>query len=82
MGSIKEKIKMNIDEDTFAKEWVESWNSHDLDRILSHYSDDFEITSPLIKITMGIDTDTLSRKQNFRDYWATALRKIPTYILN
>ena len=32
----------------FAKEWIDAWNSHDLDRILSHYVEDFEMSSPLI----------------------------------
>ncbi|MDP9013943.1 MAG: nuclear transport factor 2 family protein [Pseudomonadota bacterium] len=32
----------------FAKEWIDAWNSHDLERILSHYADDFEMSSPLI----------------------------------
>jgi ketosteroid isomerase-like protein len=32
----------------FARVWVNSWNSHDLDRILSHYTEDFEMTSPFI----------------------------------
>jgi ketosteroid isomerase-like protein len=32
----------------FAKEWIAAWNSHDLDRILSHYVEDFEMSSPLI----------------------------------
>ena len=27
----------------FAAEWIEAWNAHDLDRILSHYTDDFEM---------------------------------------
>ena len=49
---------------TFANDWIESWNSHDLDRILTHYSDDFEITTPMIKIFLGIDTGTLQGKQN------------------
>lgn len=31
----------------FARDWIESWNSHDMDRILSHYTDDFEMSSPL-----------------------------------
>ena len=37
------------DAQRFALEWIESWNSHDLERILSHYSDDVEVTSPLIE---------------------------------
>lgn len=37
----------------FASEWVSAWNSHDLDRILSHYSDDFSMTSPFIAGPLG-----------------------------
>jgi ketosteroid isomerase-like protein len=32
----------------FAADWIESWNAHDLDRVLSHYADDFEMSSPVI----------------------------------
>ena len=32
----------------FAEDWIASWNSHDLDRILAHYAQDFEMSSPLI----------------------------------
>ena len=61
----------------FAQEWVEAWNFHDMERILSHYTDDFEITSPMIKIATGVDTGTLKGKENIRKYWSTALQKIP-----
>ena len=47
---IVEKQPM-IDRDwaeAFAREWVDAWNAHDIERILSHYTDDFEMTSPLI----------------------------------
>ena len=27
----------------FAQEWVEAWNAHDIERVLSYYTDDFEI---------------------------------------
>ena len=30
----------------FAAEWIEAWNAHDLERILAHYADDFEMASP------------------------------------
>lgn len=30
----------------FAKEWIEAWNTQDLDRILSLYSDQVIFTSP------------------------------------
>lgn len=25
----------------FARDWIASWNAHDMQRILSHYMDDF-----------------------------------------
>ncbi|MDY6856118.1 MAG: nuclear transport factor 2 family protein [Thermodesulfobacteriota bacterium] len=61
----------------FADEWIQSWNSHDLDRILSHYSDDFEITTPMIKIALGIETGTLKGKEKIRNYWEAAFKKVP-----
>ena len=32
----------------FATEWISAWNAHDLDAILSHYVDDFEMSSPVM----------------------------------
>jgi len=43
----------------FAHHWVESWNSHDLEEILSHYSEDFEMTTPFIVSIMNESTGTL-----------------------
>lgn len=34
---------MNIDWKKFGKEWIDAWNFHDLNRILCHYDDNFEI---------------------------------------
>ena len=61
----------------FAKEWIESWNSHNLEEILSHYSEDIEITTPMIKLAGGIDNGTLRGKDAVADYWKKALIKIP-----
>lgn len=61
----------------WAEEWVASWNSGDLDRILSHYSDDFSMTSPYI-VERGLDrTGTLRGKAAVRDYWARGLAMRP-----
>src|SRR5574341_1205737 len=62
---------------TFAREWIESWNSNNLDRILSHYSDDFEMTSPFIVGLMQEPTGTIKGKENVRAYWARAFERIP-----
>ena len=66
-----------MDAKKFASTWIESWNSHDLDNILTHYSDDIEITTPMIKLAAGIDSGSLKGKENVREYWKKALEKIP-----
>ena len=62
----------------FARDWVESWNSHDLDRILSHYSDDFEMSSPRIALVMNEPSGRLKGKSKVGAYWAKALAQSPT----
>lgn len=61
----------------FAVEWMESWNAHDLDRILSHYSNDFEMSSPLIAKVAGESSGVLKGKEQVGAYWAKALERIP-----
>lgn len=61
----------------FAEEWMSSWNAHDLDRILAHYADEFEMSSPYISQLMGVPSGTLKGKRSIREYWALALEKFP-----
>lgn len=61
----------------FALDWIESWNSHDLDRILSHYSDQFEMSSPKIIQIAGEPSGTLKGKRAVGSYWTKALELIP-----
>lgn len=61
----------------FAGEWINAWNSHDLDRILSHYADDFEMASPRIAELMGESSGVLVGKPAIRAYWALALTRLP-----
>jgi hypothetical protein len=61
----------------FAKEWIAAWNSHDLDRILSHYVYDFEMSSPLIIERNKDPTGVLRGKSTIRDYWAAGLAANP-----
>lgn len=59
----------------FAQEWIDAWNSHDLDRILSHYADDFQMISPFIMQLMNEPTGMIQGKENVRVYWARALER-------
>ncbi|HRF44900.1 MAG TPA: nuclear transport factor 2 family protein [Candidatus Competibacteraceae bacterium] len=61
----------------FVSEWLDAWNTHDLPRILAHYTDDFEMNSPVITNVMGIPEGQLTGKQAVGAYWAKALELFP-----
>lgn len=61
----------------FARAWVAAWNSHDLARVLEHYTDDFEMASPFIAEIAGEGSGVLKGKAAVGAYWAGALRKFP-----
>src|SRR5262249_55596433 len=58
----------------FAGEWVEAWNAHDLERVLSHYEDDFEMSSPIIVTFMGEPSGKLKGKAAVGAYSPKALK--------
>ncbi|MFI0490310.1 nuclear transport factor 2 family protein [Flavobacterium sp.] len=66
-----------MDAQKFAEEWIESWNSHDLENIMNHYSEDIVITTPMIKLAAGIESGSLQGKDQVAAYWRKALDKIP-----
>lgn len=59
--------------DAFARDWVDGWNSHDIERILSHYSADFEMRSPLIAQRGFHASGRLQGKESVRAYWTPAV---------
>ena len=61
----------------FAEEWIDAWNAHDLERILSHYADDFEMSSPVIVQVAGEASGRLKGKAAVGAYWAKALAGLP-----
>ena len=61
----------------FATEWIDAWNARDLDRVLGHYTDDFEMVSPLIVRTMGEVSGALKGKMIVGRYWRKALSLLP-----
>jgi hypothetical protein len=63
--------------DHFAADWIASWNAHDLERILSHYTDDFELSSPIIIKLAGEPSGILKGKVAVAAYWKKALQLIP-----
>lgn len=59
----------------FAKEWIEAWSAHDLDRILSHYASDIVLLSPIAQRRVG--NGRVEGIHALRDYWSAALASQP-----
>lgn len=57
----------------FATEWIDAWNAHDLDAILSHYADVIVFHSPRIALVMGEKIDSVAGKPALATYWGKAL---------
>ncbi len=66
-----------MDYQQFALDWTSSWNSHDMEHILTHYSDDIEVTTPMIRVATGGTSDSLKGKEAVREYWSKGLEKFP-----
>lgn len=60
-----------------APEWIAAWNSHDLDRVLAFYTEDFEMSSPHIISIMSEPSGILRGKSTVRVYWEKAMSMFP-----
>lgn len=64
-----------MDYEAFAEAWEAAWNSHDLDRILAHYSTDVIFRSH--KAVRLVGHGEIRGKEGLRAYWAKALAQQP-----
>ena len=58
----------------FSENWTRDWNSHNLEKILSHYSDDFTIESPLALKRLPETNGIVIGKDNVKKYWSIGLK--------
>jgi ketosteroid isomerase-like protein len=69
------KAETNI---AIAKEWFESFNTHDLERLLSLYHDDAIHYSPKLKIRKPETNGQVAGKHALREWWKDAFDRLPT----
>ncbi len=60
----------------FAQDWIDAWNSHDLERILTHYDDEVLLTSPVALRLLNGD-GTVRGKAALRDYFLRGIQAYP-----
>ncbi len=63
-----------------ASHWVQSWNSHDLDQIMSHYEDDVVLISPVAAKILNDPTGKVLGKEALRSYFKKGLEVYPDLI--
>ena len=59
----------------FAQAWCADWNSHDLDRIVAHFTDDVQWASPVAARMTG--SARLDGRDALRSYFAVGLQRLP-----
>jgi hypothetical protein len=66
-----------FDPKKFAREWIAAWNAHDLDAILSHYSEDVVLTSPIAASFLNDPSGTVRGKAALDSYFQRGLEANP-----
>jgi ketosteroid isomerase-like protein len=61
----------------FVQEWIEAWNSHDLERILSHYDDGVRLVSPVALSLLKNGDGVVQGKAALREYFRRGLEAFP-----
>ena len=75
------KTTMEID-DLFTKghvdKWIKAWNNHNLNEILSLYSENIIFRSPKVKlVNPDRQSGTIPNKKELKEYFSLGLKKYP-----
>jgi predicted ester cyclase len=60
-----------------AADWLHAWNSHDIDAILSHYSQHVVLVSPVAARLLDEPSGTVRGKDALRSYFTRGLEAYP-----
>ena len=61
----------------FADHWIQAWNYHDLDAIMSHYASEVVLTSPTAANLLNDPSGTVAGKEALRKYFERGLQAYP-----
>ena len=61
----------------FAQEWIAAWNAHDLDRVLSHYTVDAVVTTPVAAVRVPESGGVVRGHEALRSYWCPPVDAMP-----
>jgi predicted ester cyclase len=61
----------------FAEHWIQAWNSHNLDEIISHYDEDVVLVSPVAAKILNERSGRVTGKEALREYFKKGLEVYP-----
>lgn len=61
----------------FAGHWIDAWNAHNLDAILSHYAPNVVLTSPAAATLLQDPSGAIAGKDALRSYFGRGLEAYP-----
>ena len=64
--------------DALARDWIDAWNGHDVERILAHYADDVVFSSLFVRTIGASPSGSIVGRTALRAYFAAALATYPT----
>jgi hypothetical protein len=69
---------MSIPEpDEFTNRWLAAWNTHDVEAVLRHFTDDVVFCSPVAARVLAGSDGVIVGKDALRAYWTRALGLVP-----
>ena len=72
---------MNREEiEAFAMQWADAWNNRDHEKVLAHFHEEINFTSPTALAVVGMPT--VKGKNALRAYWTKALSRVETLRFN
>jgi ketosteroid isomerase-like protein len=63
--------------EAIVNDWIESWNEHNLERILAHYSEDIEFKAPTVVTRWNRTDGVLRGKGELREHFQKGLELDP-----
>lgn len=57
----------------FSEEWIQAWNSHDIEKIISHYEEELEFKSPLIVERYSDPDGIIYKREKLKEYFLIGL---------
>jgi SnoaL-like domain len=65
------------DGERLAREWVDAWNSHDLEAIMSLYAPAVRFQTPTIIDTLGVPDGLVEGADRLREHFDRGLQRLP-----